>query len=101
MADYPVADDEPGVWEKTMAAGGDTVTFARDCDEVRVTNVDGAAAIYFTVDGDAVTVGGNGSYWVPATAGASRTVAVPKQATVVVTLDADGTPVFSVEGSFS
>jgi hypothetical protein len=101
LADYPIADDEVGAWEKTMAAGGDTVTFARDCDEVRVTNVDGAAAIYYTVNGDPVVAGANDTYWVPATAGASRTTRVPHQATVVVTLDSSGTPVFSVEGSFS
>ena len=97
--DYPVGTSEIGAWEKTMAAGGDTVTFARDCDEVRVTNVDGAAAIYFTTDGSAVTVGDEAAYWVPAVAGASRTVAVRGGEATVVTLDADGTPVFSVEGS--
>lgn len=99
MADYPVAEDEIGVWEKTMAAGGDSVTFDRDCDEVRVTNVDGAAAIHYTVDGSAVVVGGNATYWVPATAGASRVTPVPTSGDTVVKLDSSGTPIISVEGS--
>ena len=99
MADYPVAATEIGVWEKTMAGAGDTVTFDRDCEQIRVTNVDGAAAIYFTVNGAAVVVGDETAYWLPATAGASRVVDVRTSGDTVVKLDSSGTPTFSVEGS--
>ena len=100
MADYPIAANEIGAWEKTLvAATQDSVTFTRDCDEVRVTNVDGAAAIYFDAEGDAVTVGGAAFYWLPAVAGATRTVRPRSGAATVVTLKSAGTPKYSVEGS--
>lgn len=100
MADYPVAKTEIGVWEKTLLADTqDSVEFARDCEQVRVVNVDGAAALYFTTDGSDVTVGAPDAYWLPAIAGSSRVVTVTGGGATVVNVKAAGTPVYSVEGS--
>lgn len=99
MTTIHVAGDEVGAWEKTLDAAGDLVQFHRDCDRVRVTNVDGSAAIYFTVDGTAVVVGAQNTHWLPAVRGASKSVPVPNAGETGVKLDSSGTPVYSVEGS--
>lgn len=98
MASYPVAASERAANAKTLVASTvDTVTFDRDCDEVEVLSLDGAAAIYFTVDGSTPTVGGANCDVVPATV-AARTVAVPTSGDTVVKLVSAGTPVYSVTG---
>lgn len=99
MADHTVAAAEIGVWEQTLGAGADTVTFDRDCEEVRVTNVDGVAAIYFTLDNSTPTPGAKSTYWIPAVAGASRTEVVRTSGDTVVKIDSSGTPKYSCEGS--
>ncbi len=105
MTTIAVSAGEIGVWEQLLvAATQDTINFGKDCDEIRVTNVNGPAALYFTVDGSNVTTGGQGTYWVPAVAGASRTVNVPTSGNTVVKVKSDGAPKYSVEpggGSFA
>lgn len=46
-------------------------------DDITVRNRDGLAEVFFTVDGSNPTVGGNGTYLLPALAGASVKVAPP------------------------
>lgn len=100
MATYNVAGSEVGVWEKTLVANTtDTVAFHRDADKVRVTNVSGTSAIYFTVDGSDPTVGGQGTYWLPASALFSRTVDVQGGGETTVKIKSSGTPSYSCEGS--
>lgn len=69
--------------------------------EVEVLSLDGSAVIYFTVDGSTPTVGGSGTYVIPAVVG-ERTVqtrrAVGRGATTVVKLISAGTPTVSVSG---
>lgn len=104
MTAIAVAAAEIGVWEQALVASTvDTVTFTRDpdsvVDEVRVTNVSGTASIYFTTDGTAPTVGGKATRWLPAVAGANRTVRLQEPASTVVKLISSGTPTYSVEAS--
>ena len=98
MASYAVAASEVGVHDKALvAATVDTVTFDRDCDEVEVI-ADGAAAVYFTVDGSAPTVAGNNTHVLPAGAVGRRRVVVPTSGDTVVKLISSGTPRYSVSG---
>jgi hypothetical protein len=53
----------------------DTVTFPSHVPEVEVVNMNGAGALYFTVDGSTPTVGGLSTRVLPAAVG-SRTVRV-------------------------
>jgi hypothetical protein len=100
MTAIAVAAAEVGVWEQALGAGvEDIVTFARDCDQVRVVNVSGAAAIYFTVDGSAVTVGSKAAHWLPALANASKIVTVPTSGNTQLRVKSSGTPTYSAEGS--
>jgi len=102
VASYAVAvsTGERAAWGKVAVASTvDTVTFDRDLFAVRVTNDTGAAAIYFTVDGSTPTVGGAGTYRVPAVAGATADVTTQGGAsTDAVKLISVGTPTYSVEG---
>lgn len=97
MATYTVAAGEIGVYAKTLAANTvDTVTISRQHDPVEVWT-DGTAAVYFTVDGSAPTVGGNTTYEVPAGSPAVRDgVQVPASGNTVVKLISAGTPKYSV-----
>lgn len=100
MASIAVATGEQGVWEQALVANTqDTVTFDRDCNEVRVVNLTGTAPIYFSVDDSDVTLGSKAAHWLPAMAGASVTVDVPTGGDTVVKLKSAGTPSYSVQGS--
>lgn len=100
MASYAVAATEVAAYSKVLvAATVDTVTIDRDCEQVKVTNVTGTAAIYFTTDGSTPTVGGAGTYEVPASALASTVVNRVVGPPSVVKLISAGTPTYSVEGS--
>ena len=106
MTAISVAASEIGVWEQALVANTvDTVTFDRTAnvdqvaDQVRVTNVSGTAAIYFTTDGTTPTVGGKATRWIPGIAGSSRIVALNEAASTVVKLISNGTPTYSVEAS--
>lgn len=74
-----------------------TVTLDGNYNQVEVLNVDGAAAIYFTVDGADPTVEGNGCHVLPAAIG-GLTADAPAYAPPVVKLISIGTPKVSVRG---
>lgn len=98
MATHTLAAGVIGAFEKTLVADTeDIVNFPVDLDQVRVMNIDGAESLYFTVTGVEPTVGGAHTYWLPAVAGATRTVDVPTAAATQVRLISAGTPTYSVE----
>lgn len=97
MASYTLTTGQIAAHAKTLAANTvDTVTFADDCDMIEVLNVDGAAAIYFRVDGSAPTVAGASAYVIPASAGSALEVQVPTAGGTLVKLISTGTPTYSV-----
>lgn len=80
-----------------LALVANTVTevdFADDLDRVEVVS-DGAAAVYFTVDGSAPTVAGTNTYFLPAALGAKE-VHPPTGGGTKVRLISAGTPTVSV-----
>lgn len=100
MAAYAVPAGQIGAYEKTMvAATVDTCTFTgSDLDTVEVVSHDGAAAVYFTVDGSTPTVAGGNCWMLPA-ASSAVTVPVPTAGATVVKLISAGTPTVSVAQS--
>lgn len=91
----------PAIRHGTLTA--DTVAsvdLGVDVGEVDVCNVDGAAAIYFRVDGTNPTVAGNDSYVIPAALGASARVPVTSDGNTVVKLISVGTPAYSITAEF-
>lgn len=100
MATYNIAANEIGAHSKTLTANTvDTVRLRVDgdhepSDEIEVYS-DGTAAIYFTTDGSAPTVGGAGAYFMPPNPGV-RTVEWPGGNDAVVKLISAGTPTYSV-----
>ena len=98
MASYTLTGSQVAAHDKTLvAATVDTVTFPGHVGKVEVLNINGAAAIYFTVDGSTPTVSGANTYALPA-AVASREVRAPATGTTVVKLISAGTPTYSVTG---
>jgi hypothetical protein len=73
-----------------------TVTLDRNYGSVEILNVDGSAAIYFTIDGSDPTVEGNGCNVLPAAIGSLTMWA--GAATDVVKLISTGTPKVSIRG---
>lgn len=74
-----------------------TVTLDRGAGLVEVLNVDGAAAVYFTLDRSTPTVGGNGCHVLPAAIGSVEvSAAVAGNSIAVVKLISSGTPAVSV-----
>lgn len=97
---YTVDVGERGAYGNTLTAGTtDVVTFTRDLARVRVINIDGADAIYITLDGTDPTVGDPATYELPGFAGAVLELPVPQQSTshvdLVVKLKSAGTPKYS------
>lgn len=82
----------------TLVAGVvSTVTFDADFARIEVTNVDGAAAVYFRMDGVDPVAAAEGTYVLPAAIG--RIEVPPGTAGVtVVKLISAGTPKVSVRG---
>ncbi len=74
-----------------------TLTFDEDFPVVEVSNVDGAAAVYFRFDGTAPTVGGAGTHVLPAEIGSVRRKPKTSGVTVVKLISA-GTPKVAVRG---
>lgn len=74
-----------------------TLTFNVDFNRVEVLNVDGAAEVYFTMDGTAPTVGGTGCHVLPAAIASCEAEPTTSGATVVK-LISSGTPKVSVRG---
>ena len=69
MTVVKLAEGAVGAHEHVLAANtADTIEFAEDLKRVEIVNVNGAGAIYFTVDGSAPTVGGEGCGYLPASA---------------------------------
>lgn len=78
-----------------VAATVKTITLAQDANKVNILNVDGAAAVYVTVNGDAPTVGGDGAWVLPA-AICDLELSVRGAGDTVVRLISSGTPKISV-----
>lgn len=95
MAAYPVTAGQKATHQVLVAATVDVVNLAVQVDEIEVVNRDGAAEIYFTVDGSAPTVGGANCFVLPAGVG-SATVGVSASGNTVVKLISSGTPAYSV-----
>jgi hypothetical protein len=97
MATYTVAAGAIGKHAFTLTANTvDTVTFADDISEVTVVSLDGAAAIYLTLDGSTPTVGGANTYVVPAAIGVAA-FEPPTSGPTAVKLISPGTPTVSVQ----
>lgn len=77
-----------------------TFTFDTDFTQVEVLNVDGAAAVYFTVDGSAPTVEGEGAMVLPAAIGGLVVPSARRGGTVVKAISS-GTPKVSVRGVYT
>lgn len=73
-----------------------TINLASRARKVVVVNVDGAAAVYITVDGNTPTVAGNGAWVLPAAIGTIEIGQVPGPNPTVVKLISAGTPKVSV-----
>jgi hypothetical protein len=77
----------------------DTVTLVSDYSQVEVINRDGAAEIYFTVDGAAPTVGGDNTHMIPAAiSGMTANAYAESGSPTVVRLISAGTPQYTVRG---
>jgi hypothetical protein len=93
MATATVTDAYHG----TLVAGTvDTITLPAAARTVEVVNRNGAAEIYFTVDGGTPTVAGNDTQVVTAGAGAALEYPSEDNTTTVVRLISSGTPTYSV-----
>ena len=76
-----------------------TVTLDSDYDNVEIVNVDGAAAVYFTIDGSMPTVAGDGTIVLPAAiSGWATEYNRPRGSDAVVRLISTGTPKIAVRG---
>ncbi|WP_327222998.1 hypothetical protein OG229_02320 [Streptomyces platensis] len=97
MATHTVAKGDLGAHAITLVAGQvETTTFTEDLDEVTIVSLDGAAALYFTVDGRTPTVGGANARVVPAAIGAVN-IDVPTAGNSVVKVISSGTPTISIQ----
>jgi hypothetical protein len=98
MASYTIAAGGRAAHDKTLVASTvDTVTFPGDVSTVTVIS-DGAAKIYFTVDGTDPVVSGDKTFMLPA-AVSEFEVPSPGSQSAVVKLISAGTPTYSVVGS--
>lgn len=96
MATHTVAQSDIAKHGITLTAGVvDTVTFtSTDAARVQLFS-NGAAEVYFTVDGSTPTVGGANCYLLPAVASVDD-VEPPTGGATVVKLISSGTPTLSV-----
>lgn len=96
MTTTKLAQNDVGAHEKKLAASViDVVEFERNLAAVEVANIDGAGAIYFTVDGTDPTVGGAHCHLLPPF-GCSRTISAPLDRPTVVKLISSATPIYDV-----
>ena len=97
MASYTVAKGALAKHAFTMVASTvDTVAFADDLDEITIISLDGAAEIYFTVDGSTPTVAGANTRVMPAALG-EVTLKDRRTGGSIVKLISSGTPKVSVQ----
>lgn len=97
MASYSVTTGQIGVHGKTLVASTvDTVTYAEDIPQVTVVS-DGAAALFYTLDGSTPTVNGANCYILPAGAVSVDARWIPTSGATVVKLISAGTPTYSVQ----
>ncbi|MFJ3950305.1 hypothetical protein ACIPXV_09570 [Streptomyces libani] len=97
MATHTVAKGDLGAHAIALAANTvETTTFSEDLDEVTIVSMDGAAALYITVDGRTPTVGGASTRVMPAAIGAI-TLEVPTAGNSVVKVISPGTPTISIQ----
>lgn len=96
MPDYEIPTGGIGVHEITLVANTQIyVWFADDLPQVEIVSHDGAAPVYFTVDGTNATVAGVGCYVVPPAIGSIVTEPPTAGPTRVHVISA-GTPKISV-----
>ncbi len=79
-----------------VASTVSTVNVTSNAGRVEVVNVDGAAAVYFTVDGSTPTVGGNDCHVLPATISGVEVDDETSGTNSVVKLISAGTPKVAV-----
>jgi hypothetical protein len=95
MAEHVVPARAIGAHSRQLEAEVvDTVTFADDLRVVEVVS-DGAAELYFTVDGGMPEVGDPFAHYMPAVP-SSRTIGSGRGGATVVKLISPGTPTYSV-----
>lgn len=95
MPTYAVPAGDIGAHALALTANTVTeVDFADDLDRVEVVT-DGAAAVYFTVDGSVPTIAGTNTYFLPAALGAKE-AHPPTGGGTKVRLISAGTPTVSV-----
>lgn len=99
MATHTVAAGKVGTAAFTLVADAvDTVTFTgTDLDAVTVVS-DGAAAVWYTLDGSTPTVGGDNCWYIPDVVGVD-TQSPPSSGQTVVKLISAGTPLLRVQRS--
>lgn len=96
MATTAVTTGKIGAYALALTASTvDTVTFADNVSDVEVGS-DGTAAVYFTTDGSTPTVGGQGTYVLPAGAIGVRTARTVVSNGATVKLISAGTPSYWV-----
>lgn len=97
MAALSISSAQVSATATLGAAAVDTVTVTPG-GSVEVVNVDGAAAIWFSIDGSVPTVGGQNCAVLPAAIG-SLVVTFPPGNPGIVSLISSGTPVYAVQRS--
>lgn len=97
MATYDLPTGTVGAHGKTLAAGTvDTVNFADDLQFVTVIS-DGAAPIFYTLDGSTPTVNGGNCFLMPEGAVSADTRDVWQAGATVVKLISAGAATYSVQ----
>lgn len=97
MGDYTVSGTEIGAHEIHLQPGTvETVLFPGGLGYVTIVSLDGAAPIYFTVDGSVPVVGGARCYVIPA-AIATYTAPVSTYGPNAIKMISAGNPVVSVQ----
>jgi hypothetical protein len=97
--DFTAAAGDRAVHNKALTASTVLwIDLGRKWEKVEVANLDGAAAVYFTVDGSTPTVGGGATFVLPAAIGALTVRCVTAGSTSVVKAISVGAPTISVTG---